>query len=117
MIERLKQLRAEKGISQQELANFLGCNQQSINSYENPGSEPNYQMLAKIADYFSTTVDYLIGHSDIRYPYGPAEVSDATVLEHEIYESVPKLSVEFQRCLLGLIKEYLKKSEESQPSA
>ena len=38
--------------------------QQSINKYENQNVEPDISTLIKIADYFSTTVDYLVGRTE-----------------------------------------------------
>lgn len=63
MVARLKELRIRRGISQQQLADSLGVTQQSINKYENHNIEPDIYMLKKMADYFSVSVDFLIGHS------------------------------------------------------
>ncbi|MGN0584039.1 MAG: helix-turn-helix domain-containing protein [Ruminococcus sp.] len=65
MVKNLKKLRNKKGVSQQKLADTIEVSQQSINKYENHKIEPDIQTLIKLADYFETSVDYLIGHSDI----------------------------------------------------
>ena len=65
MVARLKSLRQKKGISQQQLATALGTSQQSINKYENHSIEPDIDMLMKMADFFDTSVDYLVGYSDV----------------------------------------------------
>ncbi len=67
MLKNLKQLRLEKRISQQSLAEIIGVTQQSIYKYETQHVEPDLDILIALADYFSTSVDYLIGHSDIRH--------------------------------------------------
>lgn len=67
MVKNLKKLRTEKGISQQKLADILGTSQQAINKYENQNCEPDIDMLISMADYFGTTVDYLIGKDDSKY--------------------------------------------------
>ncbi len=67
MIANLKQLRAKKKISQQQLADVIGISQQSINKYENHNVEPDISTLIDIADYFNTSVDYLIGHTDVEH--------------------------------------------------
>lgn len=64
MIKNLKELRNEKGISQQALANILGISQQSVNKYENHDVEPDITTLIAIADYFTVTLDYLVGRED-----------------------------------------------------
>ena len=62
MLMNLKQLRNRHGISQKQLATEVGVSQQSINKYENHNIEPDIATLKRIADYFQTSVDYLIGH-------------------------------------------------------
>lgn len=63
MVKNLKQLRTKKGISQQQLAEILGVSQQSINKYENHKVEPDIYMLMKMADFFETSIDYLVGYT------------------------------------------------------
>lgn len=66
MVKNLKYLRESQGISQQKLADAVGISQQSINKYENHQTQPDIATLILIADYFHTSVDYLIGHEDAR---------------------------------------------------
>ena len=68
MLENLKRLRIEAGVSQKSLAEAIGVSQQSINKYENHKIEPDIETLIRIADYFKTSVDYLVGHTQIREP-------------------------------------------------
>ena len=64
MVKNLKILREENNISQQKLADAIGISQQSINKYENHQTQPDITTLIQIADFFHTTVDYLIGHEE-----------------------------------------------------
>ncbi|MDE7194160.1 MAG: helix-turn-helix domain-containing protein [Oscillospiraceae bacterium] len=66
MVARLKQLRKENGYSQKRLAEILGITQQAVCKYENLAVEPDIQTLIMLADLFGVTVDYLIGHSDVK---------------------------------------------------
>ncbi len=66
MLANIKKLRLEKGVSQQKLADEIGMSQQSINKYENHDIEPDITTLKRIADYFETSIDYIVGHTDIR---------------------------------------------------
>ncbi|MDD2649053.1 MAG: helix-turn-helix transcriptional regulator [Eubacteriales bacterium] len=68
MLIRLRELRKEYGISQLQLAIKLGISQQSINKYENHNIEPDIFLLSQMADYFATSVDYIIGRTDVREP-------------------------------------------------
>ena len=64
MIKNLRLLRESQGVSQQKLADAVGLTQQSINKYENHKIEPDIATLMLIADFFHTSVDFLIGHSE-----------------------------------------------------
>jgi len=57
----LKELRNEKGLSQSELAKLLGASKQNISDWENGKSETNFEMVAKIANFFKVTVGQLLG--------------------------------------------------------
>lgn len=66
MIKNLRKLRETHGISQQKLADAIGLTQQSVNKYENHKIEPDIETLIRIADFFHTSVDYLVGHTDVQ---------------------------------------------------
>lgn len=59
--ERLKELRQEKNIGQVELAAQIGVSKGIISLWEQGKREPTLSSLVAIADYFSITIDYLIG--------------------------------------------------------
>ena len=61
---RLKQLRENKGLSQDGLGKLLNTTQQTINNYEKGKREPSQDMLQKIADIFKVSTDYLLGRTD-----------------------------------------------------
>ena len=60
---RLRQLRTEAGLSQQELADKIGISKSSINMYERGEREPSFETLEAIADYFNVDMDFLVGKS------------------------------------------------------
>ena len=63
-MNRIKLLRRENGIKQTDLANFLKVAQNTLSTWENDVYEPDFTNLKKIAEYFETTSDYIIGLSD-----------------------------------------------------
>lgn len=63
-MENLKKLRIKHKISQKQLADVIGVSQQSINKYENHNIEPDIGTLKSLANYFNTSIDYLVGYSD-----------------------------------------------------
>lgn len=62
----IKKLREERNLSQKDVADHLGVTRQAVNSYECGRREPDYQTLIKLADFFTVTVDYLLGRSSYK---------------------------------------------------
>ncbi|EGO63597.1 XRE family transcriptional regulator [Acetonema longum] len=63
-VQRLKELRAKKDISQSALATHLGMSQQAIAKWETDKATPDPYMLIKLANFFGVTTDYLLGRSN-----------------------------------------------------
>lgn len=59
--DRLRELRKSKGLSQAETARRLNINRITYSQYEMGRRHPDYETLNKIADFFGTSVDYLLG--------------------------------------------------------
>jgi len=62
--ERLRQLRAEAGMSQKKLAEKSGISPNSIMRYESGKVDPTSFMLCCLADALGVTTDYLLGRSE-----------------------------------------------------
>ena len=63
-MENLKKLRLERNLSQKMLAESIGLTQQAINKYETGKTQPDFQTLMILAEFFHTSVDYLIGYTN-----------------------------------------------------
>ncbi|MBQ8618419.1 MAG: helix-turn-helix transcriptional regulator [Clostridia bacterium] len=111
MLVRLRELRKEAGISQQRLANELGISQQSINKYENHNVQPDLSVLIQIADYFQTSVDYLISCTD--NPARPPSRASFPLSREEsaLLENYRRLSSDEQKSISLVIHNYLKAKE------
>ena len=64
LLANLKKLRKKYNISQQQLADVVGVSQQSINKYENHNIEPDIETLKTMADFFNTSIDYIVGYKE-----------------------------------------------------
>lgn len=65
--ERLKLLRKEKGLTQEQLASILQVERSSVGKYEGKTKIiPSDDVKKRIAEYFDVSVDYLLGRTDIR---------------------------------------------------
>lgn len=60
----LKKLRKNKGLSQKELTDRLNINRSTYARYETSQTQPDYDTLKIIADFFEVTTDYILGRSD-----------------------------------------------------
>lgn len=65
---RIKLLREEKKIKQDELAKILSISPSAVGMYERDEREPNDEITLKLSEYFNVSTDYLLGKSDIRNP-------------------------------------------------
>ncbi|MGO4955128.1 helix-turn-helix domain-containing protein [Ligilactobacillus ruminis] len=64
-MNRIRQVRSEKGITQAELANAIGMSRQGLAYYENNQREPKLETWQKLADYLGVSVPYLQGFSNL----------------------------------------------------
>ena len=106
MVENLKKLRNKKGVSQQKLADTIEVSQQSINKYENHKIEPDIQTLIKLADYFETSVDYLIGHTDIDHIIETVSMYELNEDEASLISNYRKLSKKQKESIRLIIDNY-----------
>ena len=61
---RLRELRIENEKTQSEMAEIFGVSRQVYANYENGINEPSLEMLIKMADFFSCSVDFLLSRED-----------------------------------------------------
>ena len=59
--EKVKKLRHEKDLTQQQLAELLGVAVSAISSYESGNRYPSYEVLISLARIFHVSTDYLLG--------------------------------------------------------
>ena len=62
----LKQLRLQKGLTQEQLADVFGVSAQAVSRWENNTSYPDITLLPGLAIYFNTSVDAIVGMDEIR---------------------------------------------------
>lgn len=60
-MNRLRELRMAKHISQVKMSMDLNISQAVISKYELGKSEPDHNMLIKLSEYFNVSVDYILG--------------------------------------------------------
>lgn len=66
-LQRLRELRKQRGLSMRELGRELGLSESAVSLYESGRRRPNHDLLCRLADYFGVSVDYLL-ERDILIP-------------------------------------------------
>ena len=63
--ERLRELRIQKGFSQQDLADRIDQTKQNVSQYERGVRRPNMDKLQELCDIFNVSMDYITGKEDV----------------------------------------------------
>ena len=106
MLTNLKKLREDASISQKALADAIGVSQQSVNKYENHNIEPDIETLIRIADFFETSVDYLIGHTTVRRKIEEVHVFELNDRESKVMEQYRSLTSKQKACVNVVMDSY-----------
>jgi len=103
--ERLKQLRAEKKVTQRDVALFLDITDRAYQYYEYGSREPSIGVAQKLADYFNVQTDYLIGRSDDRGFININPMSRYVLSDNQLNLAAKGLYMQFQNLSLdGKVK-------------
>lgn len=78
---RLKELRDERRLNQEGLAQKLNVSQSTISAYEVGERTPDLETLIAIANFFNVSLDYLAGLSDLKQQIRQSDLSPKE-LEH-----------------------------------
>lgn len=117
--ERLKLLREENDLTQNDLAKILNISRQSVGNYEKGTRFPNDpELILKIARLFNVSIDYLLGGTTIRNSFGSSSVKadirikeddsssylNKTKILEDLFHEVDDLSVDNIEKLIRCIK-------------
>jgi len=102
-MKNLKLLRDEKSVSQQKVADAIGSNQQSIHRYENGDYEPDIQTLMLLANYFDTSIDFLVGRTEIRNKIEPVDKYALNNEEANIIDRFRSLLPDYKKCFSTML--------------
>jgi len=67
--KRIRDLREDKDLSQKDIANFLNCSQVCYSYYEIGKRDIPTDVLCRLADFYDTSTDYLLGRTSVKKPY------------------------------------------------
>ena len=108
-MNRLKELRREKKLSQKEIADFLGVNEKTISRWEKSESTIKSDKAHKLADFFGVSVGYLLGYSNkLESDYSDWEVTTVEALKeferHVDFEFLKRQKIELEKPFSKFLK-------------
>lgn len=69
MYSRIRELRQDNDLTQKQVGEILNMSQTGYNHYEIDKNDIPTKVLIKLAEYYNTSIDYLLGITDERKPY------------------------------------------------
>lgn len=66
---KIRDVREDKDLTQKQLGKLLNCTQQTYARYESGEITIDIYNLMKLADFYNTSTDYLLGRTNIKKPY------------------------------------------------
>ena len=66
---KIRDLREDRDLSQKSLAEYLQIHQTTYSDYELSRLNVPVAVLHKLADYYGVSIDYLLGHTQVKTPY------------------------------------------------
>ncbi len=68
-MNRLKEIREDNDLYQKDIAELIHIDQSNYSKYELEKINIPIEILHKLADYYNTSIDYLLYRTDVRKPY------------------------------------------------
>lgn len=103
---RVRNMRKEKGMTQKELADRIGCSKQVISNIERGYNGPRREMLDRLARFFCVPADYFMGLTETRSNDYVAFRDDD---ERDLIENFRSMDKHERRILLGVMEELITK--------
>lgn len=91
----LRQLRLERGVSQDVVAEACDISRVALTRYENGQRLPRIEIASRLADYYGVSVDYLLGNDNdpksVQSVPDPAPVSEGEQIRQQIFLELQEL--------------------------
>lgn len=110
---RLLSLRKEKGVSQADVAEYIGLTVAAYQNYENGRREAGYDTISKLADFYGVTTDYLLGREPAPNPFADLNLSEDD--EAEVIAKYMSLPPEIRACMLDVLVQLGEAAKKKQP--
>ncbi len=89
---KIQNLRKQRGMSQEQLAEALGVSRQAVSKWEAEQSVPDIDKIISICDYFGVTTDYILRNTELPQtePQSEPMVENTCISENNVDEEIPE---------------------------
>ena len=98
----LQSLRKQKGVTQEQLASYLGVSPQAVSKWEN-GSYPEGDLLPKISEYFGVAISYLYGQETEKKSFEQMVLDELYALHEKEENGNVNMHKEYYEKLLDIV--------------
>ena len=104
---RLRELRLNKGLRQEQVAKLIGVNKSAISTYENDTRQPSFEILVRLANLYRVSTDYLLGQANSRSVDLSGLSEQEAALVCELVETLTKKKRDNQQyvCLVTIFEQ------------
>lgn len=106
-MNRIKELRNEKGLLQSDVAKYIKKSERIIGFYENGERDPSTDTLVKLSELFDVSIDYILGKSDVKNP----RKVNLTDIDIAFASGIKGLNKENQETLKNIMENLLAKQK------
>ena len=101
---RIRELRTVRGLTQKDLGKIVGVSSSMIGMYEINARKPSFDVLERIADYFSVSTDYLLGRTE------PDLIDDSI---RTLTRDIQDLTAKDRKLLKGIVETMCERGKEA----
>jgi len=111
--ENLKRLRTIKGLTQNDLADFLQINRTTYANYEQGRREPDYITISKLADFYDVSIDLLLGRKENeKYSEIEKQLFFKTPMHQDLFQKLNTLDQDDIYLLNNFVEKIMEKNYE-----
>ena len=113
IVNRLKELRLEKGLLQSDIAKIINKSERTVGFYETGERDMGTETLAILSDFLNVSIDYLLGKSNIRNPEKlDKELLDIGLSKKDYNPPTKEQQEKIEEFARFVLKDNLKKKED-----
>lgn len=111
----LKYIREKNGLTKRELCEKTGISERAYLTYEFGEREPKISVIAKLADFYGVTTDYLLGREPAPDPFADLNLNKES--EEDVIDKYMSLPPNIRACLMDVLLQLADAAKQRQNNA